>query len=816
MRKTKTGIRVISVLLALLVVAMMLPMAMASAESAKVAPEANVSALKPITLTAADHNYKVWPTGDNTVDRPLNVMVNFKSTDTLEECLAGGYSDWIVDFNVKIEGLESDSFVADNCYLAGNYGEFGWYVIPLDGQVIEEGVSYPIVANYDSNLTYEDICKSVKDFTAAVYVDDAVLNANPDFKIELDLVMEDKDTNETLTVGSPITYTAKQLKGFPTADVTRLPIETLPANGYTVWPAGSGAKDIDRPLNAMVNFKATDTLAQCLAGGYSKWVVDFNVKVNGLANDSFVADNCYLAGNYGEYGWYVIPLDGKLIEEGVSYPIVANYDPNLTYKEICESVKDFIAAVYVDDAILEANPDFEIELTLVMQNPDNAEEKLTIDEPIVYNAEQLNRIPSAEITEIPAETIPANGYKVWPNNSGATNVDRPLDIAVNFKSTETLEECLYGAYSDWVVDFNVKLDGLANGSFVADNCYLAGNYGEYGWYVIPLDGKLIEEGVSYPIVANYDPNLTYKEICESVKDFTAAIYVDDAILIANPDFEIALTLVMTNPEDSDDTLTIDEPLVFTGLDILAIAENESTGKKYTNINTAISEAAGKNQTVKLLKDVTITDSSFVIPAGVNFDLNGKTLSTGTFFMMFGSIGTIADTSEGEGGLAIPSTGVYTMFSKTNAYMPIYDTSSNCYRLFSYDVVSKGSKAVGDNRLKFGYYLKFGSRKAYELLANDSANSGLSIVVSLTVDKGDGKASKFDYTCNNTVLTGYAKEMLKLYDANDYDTIQKFSITFTVAGLAKLPSETTITSLPTLKSTLTSVEKAGEIKSYTKP
>ena len=54
--------------------------------------------------------------------------------------------------------------------------------------VLENGVSYPVVSAYDASLNYKDICKSVKDFTAALHVDQAVLNANPDITVTLELI----------------------------------------------------------------------------------------------------------------------------------------------------------------------------------------------------------------------------------------------------------------------------------------------------------------------------------------------------------------------------------------------------------------------------------------------------------------------------------------------------------------------------------------------------------------------------------------------------------------------------------------------------
>lgn len=176
-------------------------------------PDATVSVLEPIVLTQAEHDYMVWPSGDDTIDRPLQIVMNFKANETQEEAAAGAYGDYKCDFYLTCTGLTGDSIVADDCYLAGNYGSFGWIVIPTDGVEIDEGVSYPIVSGYDANLKYaQDICGSVKNFTAAIYISEEILEANPNFKVSLALKMTNpNDENDVLVIGEPAVYTVEDL-----------------------------------------------------------------------------------------------------------------------------------------------------------------------------------------------------------------------------------------------------------------------------------------------------------------------------------------------------------------------------------------------------------------------------------------------------------------------------------------------------------------------------------------------------------------------------------------------------------------------------
>ena len=817
--KKENTMRLLSILLSVLMVFSMIPVAAVFAETAQ-APDATVSELGPMTLTAEEHNYVAWPSGDNTVDRPLNVVVNFKANDTLEEAQASKYAKWKTDFYLKVDGLAGDSIIADDCYLAGNYGEYPWIVIPTDGFELKEGVEYPIVSNYDSNLTYENICDYVKNFTAAIYISDDILEANPDFKVTLTLKMVNpEDENDILVLDEPVVYTASKLQGLPNAIVTELDPMTLLANGYKVWQGGSNLADgtEDLALDAVVNFKTEDTLAYAQASKYAKWKTDFYLKVEGLAGDSIIADDCYLAGNYGEYPWIVIPTDGLEIKEGEEYPVVSNYDPNLTYENICDYVKDFTAAIYIADDIVKANPDLKITLTLKMVNPDDENDVLVLDEPVVYTIARVKGLPNAIVTELEPITLPADGHKVWEGGNNLSNgtEDLPLDIVVNFKTNDTLEYAKASKYAKWKTDFYLKAEDLASNSITADDSYLAGNYGEYPWIVISTDGFELKEGIEYPIVSNYDPNLTYENICDYVKNFTAAIHIDQAIINANPDMKVTLTLKLTNPEDENDVYVVDEPVVYTFDDFTAVAVNEETGKKYADLTLALNEAAYKNQTVRVLKDIDLGNvSSLMVPAGVVLDINGKTIKS-NMFMMLASFGDIIDSTQGEGGIVISNTTAYTVLS-TNTYLPVYDSANGCYRFFKYNVITKGAKLVDNetNRLKFGFKLEIDSKKAYELLANDAANTGLDLTVGLTVNKGDGKPSKFDYKCSSDLLKNYAAYIVRYYD--DFASgAKQTSVTFTVAGLDKLPTGTVISAIPSFSSPKTQVAKSGESVSFTK-
>ncbi len=376
------------------------------AEMASSKPNATVTKLDPITLAADE--YMCWPQGDDSVDRPLQIVMNFKANDTLEAAEAGGFGKYVCDFYLTFEGLANGSIVADDCYLAGNYGDFGWIVIPTDDLTLEDGVEYPVVAAYDANLTYEDICGSVKDFTAAIYVAPDILFENPNFKVTLSLKMTNpNDADEVLVVGEPAVYTVADLMETPNATVEVLEPVTLKAGEHTWYDGSLHDGTVDRPLQIVMNFKANETLEEAKAGAFGKFKCDFYLEFEGLANGSIVADGCYLAGNYGTYGWIAIPTDGLQLEANVEYPVVSGYDMNLTYENICDYVKDFTAAIYIAPAILDANPDFKVTLSLKMTDPNNANRVLIVGEPAVYTVEDLS--PSIQISDDVIDSICGEG-----------------------------------------------------------------------------------------------------------------------------------------------------------------------------------------------------------------------------------------------------------------------------------------------------------------------------------------------------------------------------------------------------------------------
>lgn len=172
-------------------------------------PNAIVENLGAITVD----EYNVWNGSLTQGSEPITIPVamEFVAKDTVEEAEKNAYKDYITDFFIKIEGLSGETLDTTGCYLAGNYGDFGWIQIPLDGFTIENNTIYPILSGVTPfEFAYVDICKDVKKFYCGMYLTDEVLEANPNIKVTLSLglskTLEKAQAGDFITVDKAYTY----------------------------------------------------------------------------------------------------------------------------------------------------------------------------------------------------------------------------------------------------------------------------------------------------------------------------------------------------------------------------------------------------------------------------------------------------------------------------------------------------------------------------------------------------------------------------------------------------------------------------------
>ena len=159
-----------------------------------VKPTATVNNLGMTTVAAGD--YSIWngsfdQNTEDDGDMPLSFVMQFLADQTEADMTTSPYADWYGDFVITFTGIESGSFIADGCYLAGHYGSFGWVKVPVDGMEIEEGARYPVMLGVGMGQKYDYICSSVQDFKCALYLTPEILAANPNIEVKLELGVVD-------------------------------------------------------------------------------------------------------------------------------------------------------------------------------------------------------------------------------------------------------------------------------------------------------------------------------------------------------------------------------------------------------------------------------------------------------------------------------------------------------------------------------------------------------------------------------------------------------------------------------------------------
>ena len=163
--------------------------------------------------------------------------------------------------------------------------------------------------------------------------------------------------------------------------------------------------------------------------------------------------------------------------------------------------------------------------------------------------------PTATVNNLGMTTVAAGEYSIWDGSYDSNTEDdgdMPLSFVMQFLADQDAEDMATSPFADWYGDFVLTFTGLENGSFTANNCYLAGHYGSFGWVKIPVDGMVIEDGARYPVMLGVGMGQKYDYICSSVEDFKCALYLAPEILEANPNIEVKLELgVVDNSKGSD-------------------------------------------------------------------------------------------------------------------------------------------------------------------------------------------------------------------------------------------------------------------------
>ena len=157
----------------------------------------------------------------------------------------------------------------------------------------------------------------------------------------------------------------------PTAQVNDLGGMVVAEKDYMVY---GGSKSGDMPLSFVMQFLADQTADDMKTSPYADWFADFVITFEGLSEEGFTADGCYLAGYYGEFGWVKVPVDGMTVKNGERYPVMLGVGMGQKYDYICSDVKDFRCAMFLTPDVLAANPNISVKLELAVVDNSKASE----------------------------------------------------------------------------------------------------------------------------------------------------------------------------------------------------------------------------------------------------------------------------------------------------------------------------------------------------------------------------------------------------------------------------------------------------------
>ena len=713
------------------------------------APTATVNNLGMQTVPAGD--YGVWDgssyTSTSTEDMPLSFVMQFIADQDGADMATSPYADWYADFVITFDGLENGSFVADGCYLAGYYGDFGWVKVPVDGMTITEGTRYPVMLGVGLGQKYDYVCSGVQDFQCALYITPELLAANPNLTVNLELAVVDnmkgqKAAEEALVNNENIyevvdydyvaddfvvnyvaaigedKYTSLE-DAFAAAvdgDVITL-LENLEISGATDGIIKIQDKNVTFDLNgnkitvtdnaagsdSRANFSLfyidgkTDATAESLTLKDS--VGTGSIELTATNDRSWNASSSIVHNRGGvlniESGSYIhnggtamaYVVDNSANSYGDATTTVNGGNLTSKYIAIRNRMDTYgangggngIAALVINDGeisgkyavwgqVASAGVKGSIEINGGTFKAAEGKDAVIVDEdstgeitteikggkfsseveaaegyaalPDLNGYYIVGAAPTATVNNLGMQTVPAGDYGVWDGSSytSTSTEDMPLSFVMQFIADQDGADMATSPYADWYADFVITFDGLENGSFVADGCYLAGYYGDFGWVKVPVDGMTITEGTRYPVMLGVGLGQKYDYVCSGVQDFQCALYITPELLAANPNLTVNLELAvvdnMKGQKAAEEALVNNEN-IYEVVDYDYVADDfvvnyvAAIGEdKYTSLADAIA-AAEAGDTVTLLGDIALTEG-VTVPADkkITLDLAGKTI-TGT-------------------------------------------------------------------------------------------------------------------------------------------------------------------------------------------
>lgn len=621
------------------------------------------------------------------------------------------YNNWLADYYVTFnKAVTLDGTGAGDILLSSRNESLGitdWTGAPFTPVSVNAGESFRL-------MKYVFELDSTEEYTTTLF--DAVV-AFPNFDLGVKITPEFLEANPNLIINIQMRMTNPE-------DDTESYVLAEYEYGTPALPVATVTPISKEDLTFALNFVANEPDASQLAY-YGNWYADFELIINkDVTFDANGTGDGYLAGQYDAWSpnWIYVPLSPVEIKANeplrvmeFAAELMSQSGLKMTYQEVLENIKDFDCGVYFAPEFLEANPDLEVSLALMLYDPENETESYSVGDTYVF--------------EVPTELPTVTTTEIYRDD---------LTFAMNFKA-DPVNSASLSYYGSWYADFEMTIN--KDVTFYSDGTedgYLAGQYnGSWEdedfvwngqWVYVPFNEAVsVEAGETIRIMAFAaelmgEPGLkyTYKEVYEIVKDFNCGVFFDEEFLVANPDLEVKLELRMYNPNDETESYVIGETYVFNFAE--SVAQNTTTGKIYSTIVDAGMEAKS-GETIILLKDH--TEENVMVPVSVDFDLNGYILTAD----YVSSFGNIIDGSEDNAGVIVVSDSKF-LIQTNNKQLTI--KTDKGYQF----VEVLGFNTAWLNETTFVFQPLF-EADAHELLANGVAVTGVSIQVEVTWKPSEG-------------------------------------------------------------------------------
>jgi len=144
-------------------------------------------------------SYGQWSPNPEVEENPsLDVIYSFKAPHTAANVITSAYADWYCDFYVKLDR----DLGANEIFLGGNYGSFGWIGFHNGELELPANTEIPLLGSVTNNpWTYEQVVKSVGEFLCGVSdVDDALEGATFTVTLRLTNPENEAETHDAAVI----------------------------------------------------------------------------------------------------------------------------------------------------------------------------------------------------------------------------------------------------------------------------------------------------------------------------------------------------------------------------------------------------------------------------------------------------------------------------------------------------------------------------------------------------------------------------------------------------------------------------------------